>query len=422
MLQQGNTLDLENLCGNDRLVKIFCDLVSFDTKSDPLSKNVPSSVGQLRLGASLVSEIRTLGFECTQDKNGVVITKVPASSGYENAIRICLLAHLDTAPDASGKDVLPHLVKDYKGEGIELKNGLIIDDKLCKELKNHIGEDIIVTDGTTLLGADDKAGVAVLLNLLYKLKTTDIPHGALTIVFTVDEEIGYSADYVDLDVVDCDYGVTIDGSECGEFDVETFNASLAKVEFTGISVHTAVAYKKLVNAVTLACEFNMMLPLNERPENTRDHEGFYHLHDINGSTEYAVAWINLRDFEKDGLKKREEVVLNCAKLINQKLGYDAVKVTIKEQYVNLMSYLQENRLILDLCKEAFADANVEVKEHSVRGGTDGSNLSARGLPTPNIFTGALNCHGPYECLPVQSLHKAYDIVECIVKRAANKLR
>lgn len=423
MLQSASLDDLKNLCATDDLTDIFCKLVSFDTKSDPTSQTVPSTKGQLVLGAYLVEELKALGYEPQMDDLGVVTTKVKASEGYENCKRLCFLAHLDTAPDASGANVSPRLVKNFKEDGIKLDNGLVIDNDLCPNLKDCKGYDIIVTDGTTLLGADDKAGVAVMVELLKTLKKDpSIKHGPLCFAFSVDEEIGTSADHLSLEKIDCDYGITIDGSSEGELDVATFNASKAKVDFTGVSVHTAVAYKVLKNAVSLAAKFIELFPSSERPETTRDLEGFYHIHNIEGRTEAAHLDMIIRDFDLDGLKKREDFVRKCASFINDYVGYEACKVTITKQYRNLGAVLAESPEILDICRKSYKDANLNVIEKSIRGGTDGSNLSCRGLPCPNIFTGALNCHGPYECLPVQSLHKSYDVALALISNMTSTVR
>ncbi len=410
---------LEDLKGKESIVKIFCDLISFDTRSDPLSKNVPSTMGQLRLGASLVNTLRTLGFDAKQEPNGVIYCRVPASKEAQKAPSFALLAHMDTAPDASGAGVTPYLVEKYSGGGIVLKNGLVLDEKICKELGSHLGEDIIVTGGDTLLGGDDKAGVAVLMQLLHDLSLNpEIPHPELCVIFTVDEEIGNSADLVDLAKVNCTYGVTVDGCERGELDLATFNAYAALVEIKGRSVHTGTAYKVMHNACELACRFMNLLPQNEKPENTCGLEGFFHVHRMTAETALAKISLIVRDFDEEGMQKRLKVLQDIAVFMNRECGYDAVSVTTKHQYSNLSKALKEHPLIVDLCRKAYENAGLCPNEISVRGGTDGSNLSQRGLPCPNIFTGSLNCHGPYECLPVPSLLKAYETVRALIELSA----
>lgn len=416
-MQTGTSKDFDNLCGVDPLVKIFSDLIAFDTRADGSSKTVPSSVGQLRFGAYLSSAISELGYDSKQDEHGVVTVKVPASEGCEKAKSLCLLAHMDTAPDCSGADIKPRLVRKYSGDGIKLDNGLAITPSFCPELASHIGEDIIVTDGNTLLGADDKAGIACLLLLLRNLKTdSSLKHGPLKIIFSVDEEIGLSTRYLDIKDIACDYGITVDGTELGELDVATFNAYGSILNFHGTSVHTAVAYKNLVNAITLANEFISMLPRDEKPENTRGDEGFYHVHGIEGEVESAKLKMIIRDFTEEGMKKRLDFVKSAVDFLNNKYGQGRVDLELQFQYSNMESVLKQNQEILDICTKAFKDAGVKVVLNRVRGGTDGSNLSNQGLPTPNIFTGGLNCHGPYECLPVDSFNSSYRVVEALVKR------
>ena len=420
-MQKGSTKALENLCGVDSLVNIFKDLIAFDTQADPTSKAVPSTVGQLRFGAYLCARLSDLGYEAHQDKNGVVSVEVEPSAGFENKQKICLLAHMDTAPDCSGANINPHLVEKYQGHGIELNNGLILDDSICPNLKNHVGEDIIVTDGTTLLGADDKAGIAILLELLRNLKVnSQLKHGPLKVIFSVDEEIGLSTTHLDVKEISCDFGVTVDGTALGELDTATFNAYGAIVKFKGLSVHTAVAYKTLINAISLVNDFINMLPRDEKPENTQGLEGFYHVHKFEGTTESAKLNMIIRDFTDEGMQKRLDLLKSIESIINQKYGDKVCEVKTTFQYANMGNVLKDKQDLVELLKQAYVDAGVSVIENSVRGGTDGSNLSNNGLPTPNIFTGGLNCHGPFECLPVKAFNKAYEVVENIVKLTAAK--
>lgn len=417
-MQKGDAQALESKLSSDELLKLFIDLVAFDTRSDFTSNDKPSSIGQLRLGAYLLNMLAEWKLKPIQTKEGVIITKIPASQGYESAEKLCLLAHLDTAPDAPGNDVHPALVENYAGEGIELQNGKIIDHEISPELKNHIGEDIVVTDGTTLLGGDDKAGVAVLLHLIQHLVEDKVVHGPLTVVFSVDEEIGRSTKYLDLEELDSDFAVTIDGCERGELDVATFNAEGVKINFHGLVVHTAVAYGKLKNAIKMMSEFILALPQDEAPETTQGEQGFYHVHDAYGSAEQAELRMILRDFEKDGLKKRHDFVEQQVAAINEKYGAGSCEALFVQQYENMEQVLKDNPRILDYCRQAFARAGVELSEKKVRGGTDGSNLSCRGLPCPNIFAGPLNCHGIYECLPVPSLHASFEVTKALVELVA----
>ncbi|MBO6258962.1 MAG: peptidase T [Succinivibrio sp.] len=419
MYQKGSVKDLENLCGIDQLVKIFCELISYDTTADELSSTVPSTVGQLRLGAFIAARLSALDYDCRQDDKGVVTVKVPASEGYENSRKLCLLSHLDTSPDADGANIKAALVRNYRGEGIELENGQVTDESICPSLASHKGDDIIVTDGTTLLGADDKAGVAVLIKLLHDIRLNpSLVHGPLTVVFSVDEEIGLSVSHLDVSRIDCDFGVTIDGTDVGELDVATFNAAGAVVSFTGRSIHTAVAYKKMVNAIGVATRFMNMLPPLEKPEATLDKEGFYHVYGFEGNVGEATVRMLLRDFTTEGLKARTDKVLSIARMLNDELGYDCVCAQIRHQYSNMADVLKDRDEILKLCRKAYTNTGLAVKECWIRGGTDGSNLSCAGLPCPNIFTGGLCCHGVHECLPVQSLNASYNVVCELVKLVA----
>ncbi len=417
-MQKGDNKALESKLQDDELLKLFVDLVAFDTRSDISSHDTPSSIGQLRLGAYLLNQISRLQLKPVQTKEGVIITKIPATAGYEKAERLCLLAHLDTAPDASGNNVKPALVVGYRGEGIELENGNVIDHEISPELANHIGEDIVVTDGTTLLGGDDKAGIAVLMHLMEHVVDDSIVHGPLTVVFSVDEEIGRSTKYLDIESLDSDFAVTIDGCEKGELDVATFNAEGAMVTFNGRVVHTAIAYGKLKNALKMMADFIAGLPADESPETTKDEAGFYHVHDATGSVAHAELMMILRDFDKEGLEQRHLFVEELVDQINAKYGEKSCEVLFVSQYENMETVLREHPKILEYCRAAFKKAGIELTEKKVRGGTDGSNLSCRGLPCPNIFAGPLNCHGVYECLPVPSLHASYEVTKALVELVA----
>lgn len=417
-MQKGDVKALEEKLQNDELLKLFIDFVAFDTRADFTSQDKPSSAGQLRLGAYLLNLLSKLKLKPFQTKEGVIIAKIPASAGFENKERLCLLAHMDTAPDTSGANIKPSLVLNYQGEGIELENGCIIDHEISPELKNHIGEDIVVTDGKTLLGGDDKAGIAVIMHLVERLVDDRIVHGPITIVFSVDEEIGRSSKYLDLDVIDCDFAVTVDGCERGELDVATFNAIGAKVIFHGKVVHTAVAYGKLKNALKMATDFIKRLPEDECPETTKDEQGFYHVHDLMGNVENAELMMILRDFDKEQLESRRLFIESIIDEINEKYGPNSCEAIFVNQYENMETVLNEHPAIVNYCREAFKRAHIPLREMKVRGGTDGSNLSCRGLPCPNLFAGPLNCHGIYECLPVPSLHASFEVTKALVELVA----
>ena len=420
-MQEGSVKELDNLSGVDPLIKIFLELVSYNTASDEAAATVPSSLGQLRLGAHLCSLASELGYKALQDDAGVVKVEVPPSEGCEHVKSLCLLAHMDTSPDFSGAKVRPSLIRDYQGEGIKLANGLTFDEKFCKNLSNHLHDALIVTDGTTLLGADDKAGISILLYLLRELKVNEnLRHGRIVMLFTVDEEIGLSASHIDVSAIDCDYGLSIDGGDLGEVDVKTFNAYMAKVSFKGVSVHTGDAYKKLVNAISLAHEFAAMLPQRELPETTMDEEGFYHIYKIEGSTASCTLHLLIRDFTEEGMQKRLHFLDTIKDYFSKKYFEDCVQIDTRYQYGNLYNVLKEHQGFITLIKNACTDAKVEFMENHVRGGTDGAVLSFLGLPTPNLFTGGFNFHGPYECLSVKGINAAYRVLKNIVSRMATE--
>lgn len=417
-MQKGDTQALEQKLQDDELLKLFIDLVAFDTRSDFENSGKPSSSGQLRLGAYLLNQMANLHLKPVQTNEGVLIVKIPATKGCEKAARLCLLAHLDTAPDASGSDVKPALVENYQGEGIELANGKVIDQNMTPELAQHIGEDIVVTDGTTLLGGDDKAGVAVLMQLLERMVDDRVIHGPVCVVFSVDEEIGRSTKYLDLEQLDSEIAVTIDGCERGDLDVATFNAEGVKLTFHGKVVHTSVAYGKLKNALKMQADFIRDLPAAEAPETTQGDQGFYHVHYVKGNVDEAEIRMILRDFTKDGLAKRHQFIEELVARINAQYGDGACEALFVQQYENMEDVLKAQPLVLDYCRQAYERVGICVNEKKVRGGTDGANLSCRGLPCPNIFAGPLNCHGVYECLPVPSLHASYEVTKALVEIVA----
>lgn len=417
-MQTGSTQDLNNLAGVDRLVRIFLDLIAYDTRADHEARGVPSSIGQLRLGAFLLAQLNKISIPCRQTPEGVIICRIPASPGLEHARRLCLLAHLDTSPDFSGANVAAQLVRSYRGQAVTLRSGLVLSPELCPALAAHAGDDLIVTDGTTLLGADDKAGVAILVLLMQSIVHEGLEHGPLTVVFSVDEELGRSCDYINVEELECDFAVTIDGMQLGQLDVANFNAMRCQVQVTGRSLHTAEAYKQLRNAAAIAADFVRALPPGELPETTCGREGFYHLQQLHGTVAAAEAELLLRDFEEQGLQRRVRHLQDMADFFNRRHGPGTVTLSFEEQYRNMHKVLRRHPQIVRLCRRAYARAGVEVAEHFVRGGTDGAQLSHRGLPCPNIFTGVLNPHGPYECLPVKAFNLAYRVTENLVREVA----
>lgn len=421
LYQSPSVEDLENLKGLDPLVNIFCNLISYDTTADSKSTNIPSSIGQLRLGAYLLATISDLGFKAEQSKEGVIYVNIPATDKCKKKKSICFLAHLDTSEAWIGKDIKPGLVKRYK------KNHPIVLNKDCSYkinasntpvLKKYQDHDLIFSTNNTLLGADDKSGVAILLYLLYELSTKNIEHGPIVIVFSVDEEIGKSCNYIDLKKINCDYGITIDGTDIGDLDIANFNAKQACIKFYGNSVHPAVGYKKLKNSINILNDFLNMLP-DCRPENTKGMEGFFHVYDIHASVGSSEVCLLLRDFNKDELLKKEQTLKDIVKTLRGKYGKNSVSIEIIKQYENMQKVLERRPKIVEICKKAYKQAKIKVKLNYIRGGTDGATLTNKGMPTPNIFTGAFNCHGPYEGLSVQSMHKSYEVVLNIINIIAH---
>lgn len=423
-MQQGSVTALSQAAAQDKLLAQFLSLVAVDTQADGSSTEAPSSKGQLALGTQLMEQLKKQGYAPQRTQQGAVWVHLPATAGCENSPSLVLLAHLDTAPDASGANIRPALVTDFDGTAIGLDNGLEINTDICPTLPSHKGEDIVVTDGRTLLGADDKAGVAVLLQLLSQLAAQpDKAHGELYVVFSTDEELGRSFYSVPQECLQADYGVTVDGCEIGELDVGTFNAKGCTVRFTGRSIHTGTAYGRMVNAGKVAAKFIAALPESEAPETTQGLEGFYHVYEVSGEVGEATVKLIVRDFDAGKLEQRIEFLQQLCRRINKQyaaLQPVTCRMEVIEQYRNMSEVLQQHPLIVQVCAQAYAKAGVAVQENFVRGGTDGSTLSFAGVPCPNIFTGGLNCHGPYECLPVQSLHKAYQVTEHIVELMAQE--
>jgi len=400
----------------------FLRYTQFDTMSDPEKAGIcrPTTPGQVVLLEELKKELEELGLEVYFGKEYVVMGRLKANA--ENIPAIGFMAHVDTADDVMGNGVKARKFI-YEGGDIQLENGVSIKASENPDLEMYKGSEIITSDGTTLLGADDKAGISVLLYLMHNLKVNkNLKHGPLKIIFSVDEEIGLSSTHLDVQDINCDYGVTVDGTKEGELDIATFNAYGAIVNFKGLSVHTAVAYKTLKNAISMANEFINMLPRDEKPENTQGEEGFYHVHKFEGTTESAKINMIIRDFTKEGMEKRLKVLEKIVSLLNDRYGESRVSLKTVFQYANMEQVLKEHNEILEILRKAYTQAGVTIVENKVRGGTDGSNLSNEGLPTPNIFTGALNCHGPYECLPVNSFNKAYKVTEKIVELLSTTIK
>lgn len=387
------------------LVDRFLKYVSFDTQSAYDVDITPSTEKQFLLADYLKNELLQLGFEDVErNEYGFVYATIPANTTNDNVPIVGFIAHLDTSPDCSGKDVKPRIVEDYDGGDIVLKEGIVSSPDIFPELLNHVGENLIVTDGTTLLGADDKAGVAEIVTACeYLITHPEVKHGAVRVAFTPDEEIGLGVQKFNIGQFGADFAYTMDGSETGELEYENFNAAAAKIIIHGISVHPGYAKDKMVNAARVAAELVSLIPENQTPEHTEGYEGFYHLISINGGCEEAALSFIIRDHDRQIFEKRKQTIQNVVNFINEKYG-NVAELDIKDQYYNMKDYVPQ--FVLDYALEAMRMADIIPDVKPIRGGTDGAQLSLRGLPCPNIFAGGVNFHGPYEFCSVQTMEKA----------------
>ncbi len=406
------------------LVDRFLKYVSFDTQSSEENEaQCPSSDKQFDLARYLKQELEELGLqEVEMDEHGYVYATLPANT--DKAVpTIGFIAHMDTSPDCSGANVHPRIIQDYDGSDIVLNAKLGIKTTVAQfpELKDHIGEDLIVTDGTTLLGADDKAGIAEIVTAMTYLQAhPEIKHGKIRVGFNPDEEIGNGAHLFDVEKFGCQWAYTMDGGEVGELEYENFNAASAKIEIKGRNVHPGYAKDKMINACIVASDFAAMMPENERPEKTDGYMGFFHLCAMSGTVEEASLSYIIRDHNKGMFEARKQVVLDIAERLNEKYGQGVVKLTLKDQYYNMLSQLQDKPIITDIAKQAIEEACGFCTVVPIRGGTDGAQLSFMGLPCPNIFAGGLNFHGRNEFVPVQSMKKAMMTVVNICRITAEK--
>lgn len=385
----------------------FLELISYNTNSDSNSKTYPSTNSQLEFAQILAEKCRAIGLsEVLVDKYGYVTATLPANID-EDAPTIGFIAHMDTSSDASGGPINPRIVKNYDGTDIKLNDKLTLSPSEFSSLNKYLGQDLIVTDGTTLLGADDKAGIAEILTAMeFLLDNPEIPHGRIRIAFTPDEEIGRGVDYFDVKAFGADFAYTVDGGELGEVESETFNASAAKFTITGKSVHPGASKGIMINAGLIAGDIIAAFPLNETPATTEGYEGFYHLTGMMGSVGQAHVSYILRDHDADKLKEKEKFVEQVAKDINAKYGEGVVEVEITQQYRNMHEMLKDHPYIMDRAKAAIEAEGITPIIKPIRGGTDGSRLSFMGLLCPNYFTGGHNAHGPFEYISIQSMEAA----------------
>ena len=395
------------------IVERFLKYVSFDTQSAEDSETTPSTEKQWVLARFLKEELEGIGLtEVEIDEHAYVYATLPANTD-KPLPTVGFIAHMDTSPDCSGKDVKPRIVKNYDGSDIVLDEaaGIVTSPKKFPELLDHVGEDIIVTDGHTLLGADDKAGIAEIVQAMaYLIAHPEIKHGRIRVGFNPDEEIGLGAHRFNVEKFGCDFAYTMDGGELGELEFENFNAASAKVEVTGVSVHPGYAKNKMVNAARVATEYASLMPAAETPERTAEYEGFYHLLGMNGNVEKASLTYIIRDHDRARFEERKEYAAAVGELLNKKYGAGTVKVTLADQYYNMREKVEPVMYIIDTALDAMKDCGIQPRVRAIRGGTDGAQLSFKGLPCPNIFAGGLNFHGPHEFLPIPSLEKASMVV------------
>ena len=390
----------------------FLKYVSFDTQSSEESESFPSTEKQLVLLNYLADEMRSLGLEdVVVDKYGYTMGTIPASEGCETAPVIGFIAHVDTSPDMSGKDVKPHVIEEYDGGDIMLNGSLTMRVADFPELKGFVGHTIIHTDGTTLLGADDKAGCAEIMSAAeYLMAHPEIKHGKIRIGFTPDEEIGRGVDYFDVAAFGADFAYTMDGSAEGELEYENFNAASAVVEVQGRNVHPGYAKNKMINAIQVACELNSLIPAVERPEHTEGYEGFYHCVGFGGTVENAKISYIIRDHCSEKFEQKKVYMWSCVDLLKKKYGEEVLTLTLKDQYYNMRKMVEPHPQVIAKAEEAMRMADVEPKIKPIRGGTDGARLSFMGLPCPNIFAGGMNFHGKFEYCSLNTMKKAEQVI------------
>ena len=397
----------------------FLNYVVIETTSDPYAESFPSTKSQLDFGHTLMEEMKELGLtDVTQDEYGYVFGTIPSTvPDYKGKI-LGLIAHMDTAPAASGKNIKPRVIKNYDGAEIVLnaEKKIVMKPEDFPSLKQYVGQDLVVTDGLTLLGGDDKAGVAEIMTAAeYLINHPEIPHGPIRVGFTPDEEVGQGADYFDVKKFGADFAYTVDGGECGELEYENFNAASVFVDFTGLSIHPGSAKNKMINALLLAMEFQGMMPEAQKPEHTEGREGFIHLESLEGSVEHASSEYIVRDHDFDLFKKKKEYMQRAAGYMNVKYGEGTVSLRMEDSYYNMRQQIEPHYFLIENVLKVYEKLDIEPKIQPIRGGTDGSRLSFMGLPCPNLGTGGHNFHGHFEYVCVQSMEKCVQVLIELVK-------
>lgn len=392
----------------------FLRYVKFDTQSDPESLSTPSSMKQKELAKFLVNELHEMGVEnAFMNDEGEVYASIAANC--EGMTSIGFIAHMDTSPDSSGKDIQPRIVRDYDGGDIQLNQETVLSPLEFENLKHHLHEDLIVTDGTTLLGADDKAGIAIIMNMLEVVLNQDIKHGKIAVAFTCDEEVGRGAENFDLELFDSDYAYTVDGGDINVIAFENFNATEAILKIRGKSVHPGDAKGKMVNASLVGMDFHHLLDPFKNPACTSGYEGFAHLTDFNGKCEEAEMMYILRDHDEEKLEELKKEFMNATAYLNQKLGYEAIKLTFNEQYKNMRSYIEKDMRCVERGVHALKTCGLSGEYEAIRGGTDGAMLTYKGLNCPNLGTGGENFHGKYEYVSIQNMETMVKVLVNIVE-------
>ena len=404
------------------VVERFLGYVKVDTQSDELTNLTPSTPGQMLFAEQLVKELIAIGLtDAEVDNNGYVMATLPANTD-KVLPTIGFIAHMDTSPDMTGHNVQPRIVEKYDGKDIVLcaEDNVVLKTEDFPEILGYVGDDIIVTNGKTLLGADDKAGIAEIMSAMeFLIANPDIKHGKIRVAFTPDEEIGQGADHFDVKKFGADFGYTMDGSDQGIIEFENFNAALAKVTFKGRNVHPGYAKHKMVNALRVANQYAIMLPRWETPEHTEGYEGFYHLVGCEGSVEKTTLTYIIRDHDRDRFERRKKEFAHLVNKINKEFP-NCASLEIRDQYYNMREMIEPVMHIIDLAKEAISNCGMEPKVEPIRGGTDGARLSFMGLPCPNLSAGGMNFHGRFEYISVQAMQKAVNVIVEIAKLVANK--
>ena len=405
------------------VVDRFLQYVKFDTQSDELTNMTPSTPGQMIFAQHLEKELREMGLsDISLDDNGYLMATLRSNQPEKKIPTVGFIAHLDTSPDMSGHNVTPRIVENYEGGDIVLNadKNIVLSPEQFPEMLNYKGQPLIVTDGNTLLGADDKAGIAEIISAVdYLMKHPEIPHGDIRIAFNPDEEIGLGAAKFDVKKFNADWGYTMDGGEIGELEYENFNAAVAKVTFTGLNVHPGYAKHKMLNSMRVANQFVIMRPRWETPEHTEGYEGFYHLVSMEGTVEKTVLTYIIRDHDRDRFERRKKELEHLTRKINNEFP-GCASIEIKDQYYNMREKVEPVKYIVDIAEQAMRDLGITPKVQPIRGGTDGAQLSFKGLPCPNIFAGGLNFHGRYEFVPIPSMEKATMVIVEIARIVATR--